>query len=87
MDWMSQHSTGHSAVLRFALTGAATSILALGGCVHHHHEDHGPVRVAVVDEHGYHHEGYRDDNGWHGGYYDEQHQYHPDTSDWHGDRP
>jgi hypothetical protein len=41
-------------------------------------------RTEVVDEHGYQHQGYYDDqHAWHGGYYDENHLYHDDPQDWH----
>ena len=41
-------------------------------------------RLEIVDEHGYHHQGYYDDqHAWHGGYYDENHLYHDDPQDWH----
>jgi hypothetical protein len=56
------------------------SIMTLNGCVI---RAHGP-QVDVVDAHGYHHQGYYDDNhDWHGGYYDENHQFHDDPHDWH----
>jgi hypothetical protein len=42
------------------------------------------AQVDIVDAHGYHHQGYYDDNhDWHGGYDDEQHQHHDDPHDWH----
>ena len=42
-----------------------------------------PGPVDVVDEHGWHHHGYYDDqHAWHGGYYDDAHAYHDDPPDW-----
>ncbi len=57
-------------------------MISVSACEHHHHweENH----VAVVDEHGWRHEGYYDaDKHWHGGYYDEKHEFHNDAADWH----
>jgi hypothetical protein len=53
----------------------------LVGCVVH---DHGRyAEVDVVDDHGWHHQGYYDDyHDWHGGYYDDHHEYHDDGRDW-----
>jgi hypothetical protein len=57
------------------LLGIATAASLVGGCAAH---------VDLVDVHGYHHQGYYDNNhDWHGGYYDENHQYHDDPHDWH----
>ena len=40
--------------------------------------------LEIVDEHGYHHQGYYDEHhDWHGGYYDEGHVYHDDAHDFH----
>lgn len=65
---------------------AVPALLCVGGCVHHdHHDDRDHERVVIQDDHGFAHEGYRDESGWHGGYYDDQHQYHNDPMDWHGD--
>jgi hypothetical protein len=44
----------------------------------------GAVQLDIVDDHGYHHQGYYDDHhDWHGGYYDEGHNWHDDDHDWH----
>jgi hypothetical protein len=52
----------------------------MGACTHHHHDD----RVVITDEHGWRHEGsYDADHHWHGGYYDDRHEYHDDPADWH----
>jgi hypothetical protein len=41
-------------------------------------------QVDLVDDHGYHHNGYYDwGHHWHGGYYDKDHVYHTDADDWH----
>ncbi len=67
-----------------ALSGCLIVLALMGltnGCVVHGHGD-----VEVVDEHGYHHNGYYDEHhDWHGGYYDEDHHYHDDPHDWHHD--
>ena len=62
--------------------GLVASLLVIG-CGHRHHPDRDDQQE-IVDVHGYHHQGYRDEHGdWHGGFYDEQHQYHDDPHDWH----
>jgi hypothetical protein len=44
----------------------------------------GFAQVDIVDENGWHHHGYWDDQHvWHGGYYDANHSYHDDPGDWH----
>jgi hypothetical protein len=54
----------------------------IGGCevrAHGHFDE-----VDIVDDHGWHHHGYYDDNhAWHGGYYDDGHVYHDDDPAWH----
>ena len=56
------------------------------GCGHEHHHDEYRDRgypQEVVEVGGYRHEGYHDEHGgWHGGYYDEGHQFHQDRGDW-----
>ena len=53
----------------------------LVGCAHHHHEGE---HVTVLDDRGYRHEGFYDENHrWHGGYDDDQHVHHDDPDDWH----
>jgi len=59
------------------------SSAGLVGCIEVHPHDHFDS-VDLVDVHGYHHQGYYDDDHvWHGGYYDESHAYHEDAHDWH----
>jgi len=60
--------------------GSVAAINLVAGCYHDHDHD----QVDIVDEHGFHHQGYYDDShNWHGGYYDADHQYHDDAQDWH----
>jgi len=59
---------------------AAICFSYAAGCEHHHHDDE---RVGIVDEHGWRHEGsYDADHHWHGGYYNDRHEYHEDPADW-----
>ena len=64
------------------LVGILLLAFATRGCVA---EVHGPPgQVDIVDDHGYHHQGYYDDqHNWHGGYDDENHVHHDDPPDWH----
>jgi hypothetical protein len=58
------------------------AVSSLTGCLVHEHGHYD--QVDVVDEHGFHHQGYYDDHhDWHGGYYDDSHQFHDDPHDWH----
>jgi hypothetical protein len=60
----------------------ALAVSSLAGCLVHE-QDHYD-EVDVVDPHGYHHHGYYDERrDWHGGYYDDGHQFHDDPHDWH----
>jgi hypothetical protein len=62
--------------------GALAAASLIGGCVVRGHG--GYASVDIVDAHGYHHQGYYDDqHSWHGGWYDENHNYHDDPHDWH----
>jgi hypothetical protein len=56
----------------------------VGGCVVHARPVVvGPPGVEIVDEHGYHHHGYYDDQHvWHGYYMDEHNVRHDDAPDW-----
>ena len=84
--------TSHTARKTVAVgTWLAAALLAgtyTVGCIHHHHHDYDDYdRVVIVDDRGWHHEGYYDrDRYWHGGYYDEHRGYHEDARDWHRDR-
>jgi hypothetical protein len=60
----------------------AIAISYVGGCEHEHHDR--DEHVAIVDEHGFRHEGsYDAEHHWHGGYEDEHHVHHDDPNDWH----
>jgi hypothetical protein len=63
------------------LSAVLVGFMFVGACDwHHHHED----RAVIVDEHGWHHEGFYDENhGWHGGYVDDHGVHHDDPADWH----
>lgn len=76
-------TTPHT-VLSSSLTLSALLVgsMFLGACAWHHHHDND--RTVVVDEHGWRHEGFYDENRhWHGGYVDDRGEHHVDPEDWH----
>lgn len=66
------------------IAGAIACAFLLSACHHHHdYDDRDHDHVVEVDTYGHHHEGWREGNHWHGGWYDERHEYHADPDDWH----
>jgi hypothetical protein len=65
------------------LSAALAGSMFLGACDWHHHH-HDEDRTVIVDEHGWRHEGFYDENhAWHGGYVDDHGEHHDDPADWH----
>lgn len=69
---------------RFAFAAFGMAAWLLVGCGHgHYHRE--PDSVVLLDDQGFRHEGYYDEeHHWHGGYYDQRHEFHADARDWHG---